>query len=403
MANSEITIDMVTAKTLQLLENNLVLSRMVNRQYDSEFGREGAKIGDTIRIRLPGRSITKKGAALQVGAIDSKYTTLTLTDQAQDALSFTSAERTLSLDDLSNRYLVPRASQLAATIDTDVASLYKRVYWSVGTPGTTPATSAVLLAANQKLNEAAVPIDSRFAVVNPAANAGLVEGMKGLFNPTGTLSAHFKAGRMGEGILGLSEVAMSQSIASHTCGTRAASGEVTVHTTATEGSGTILLTAGGATKTVTEGDVFTVAGCYAVNPQTRQSTGSLMQFVVTANTTISGSSGTSVPIAPAVYSASQVHANVTTLPAASAAVVFMGAASTTYPQNLIFHRDAFTLATADLVLPQGTNEASRRNYHGISLRVISQYDIRTDEFPTRMDILYGYAAIRPEMAVRLWG
>jgi len=401
MANSLLTIDMITRKSLEILENNLVLTRNINRQYDDSFAVQGAKIGSTLRIRLPDRALVTDGAALQVQDDNEQYTTLTVASQKHIGVNFTTAEMAMSLDDFADRVLKPRVSQLASSIDADVANVYKSVYNCVGTPGTTPATSLVLLQGQQKLNEFATPMSPRYATVNPAANAGLVEGMKGLFNPTDTVSRQFKNGMMGTGVLGYEEINMSQSIKQHTTGTRATTGTVTT-TVSTEGATTIALTGSG-TQTLAVGDVFTIANVYAVNPQTRESTGSLQQFVVTAAATASGGSYASVSISPAIYTAAHALATVDSFPQSSAAVTFLGALSTQYPQNLVYHKDAFTFATADLLLPQGVDMASRQVHNGISLRIVRQYDINNDRMPCRIDVLYGYSAIRPSMACRMWG
>jgi len=398
MSNSILTIDMITRKALEILENNLVLTRTVNRQYDDSFAVEGAKIGSTLRIRLPDRALVTDGAALQVQDDNEQYTTLAVSSQKHIGVNFTTAELTMQLDDFAERVLKPRISQLASSIDADVANSFKYIGNSVGTPGTTPATSLVLLQAQQKLNENAAVMQPRYATVNPAANAALIEGMKGLFNPVSAISKQFKNGVFGEGILGYDELNMSQSIKQFTTGSRA--GTVTVSTTVTsEGSTSIVLTGLGST-TIKAGDVFTIANVYAVNPQTRESTGSLYQFVALADVTASTTATVTVP---AMYSASQALATVDALPVATAAVTFLGAASTQYPQNLIYHRDAITFATADLLLPQGVDMASRQVHNGISLRVVRQYDINNDRLPCRIDVLYGYSVIRPQMAVRLWG
>jgi len=147
--------------------------------------------------------------------------------------------------------------------------------------------------------------------------------------------------------------------------------------------------------------VFTVAGVYAVNPQTRETTGSLQQFVVTA--AASGSSTATLSVSPAMYTADQALATIDAFPAASAVVTMLGSAATAYPQNLVYHKDAITFATADLLLPQGVDMASRAVHNGISMRVVRQYDINNDRMPCRIDVLYGYSVIRPQMAVRLWG
>ncbi len=400
MSNSLLTIDMITRKSLEILENNLVLTRNVNRQYDDSFAVEGAKIGSTLRIRLPDRALVTDGAALQVQADNEQFTTLTVSSQKHIGVNFTSAELTMQLDDFAERVLKPRVSQLASSVDADVATSYKGIANSVGTPGTTPATSLVLLQANQKLNEFATPMSPRYATVNPAANAGLVEGMKGLFNPTGTISRQFKNGMMGEGILGLDEINMSQSISNHTNGDWGTAITVT-STVSTEGQSTLPISFTGSSKVWNVGDVFTIAGVFAVNPQTRQSTGSLQQFTVTAVAT--GSSTATLNISPALYTAGNALATVNAFPQASAVVTMLGSALTSYPQNLVYHKDAISFATADLLLPQGVDMASRQVHNGISLRIVRQYDINNDRLPCRIDVLYGYAAIRPITAVRLWG
>ena len=399
MANSILTIDMITRKALEILENNLVLTRNVNRQYDDSFAVEGAKIGSTLRIRLPDRALVTDGAALQVQDDNEQFTTLTVASQKHIGVNFTSAELTMQLDDFAERVLKPRISQLASSIDADVANAYKSIGNTVGTPGTTPSTSLVLLQAQQKLNENAAVMSPRYATVNPAANAGLVEGMKGLFNPTDTISRQFKNGMMGMGVLGFDEINMSQSIKQHTTGTRVATGTVTAAAVTAEGSATLTLTVGTG-ETIAVGDVFTIADCFAVNPQTRESTGSLFQFVALASTTATTTA--TVTVAP-MYSATNALATMLTLPATAKAVVFVGAASTQYPQNLVYHKDAITFATADLLLPQGVDMAARAVHNGISLRVVRQYDINNDRMPCRIDVLYGFSTIRPQMACRIWG
>ncbi len=365
---------------------------------DDSFAVEGAKIGSTLRIRLPDRALVTDGAALQVQDDNEQYTTLAVSSQKHIGVNFTTAELTMQLDDFADRVLKPRISQLAASIDADVANSFKYIGNSVGTPGTTPATSLVLLQAQQKLNENAAVMSPRYATVNPAANAALIEGMKGLFNPVSAISKQFKNGMFGEGILGYDELNMSQSVKQFTTGSRA--GTVTVSTTVTaEGSTSIVLTGLGST-TIKAGDVFTIGSVFAVNPQTRESTGSLYQFVALADVTASTTATVTVP---AMYSAGQALATVDALPVSGAAVTFVGAASTQYPQNLIYHKDAIAFATADLLMPQGVDMASRQVHNGISLRIVRQYDINNDRLPCRIDVLYGYSVIRPQMAVRLWG
>lgn len=402
MANSLLTIDMITRKSLAILENNLVLSRNINRQYDDSFAVEGAKIGSSLRIRLPDRVLVTDGAALQTQDDNEQYTTLTVSTQKHVGINFTSAELSMQLDDFADRVLKPRISQLASSIDADVANVFASVGTSVGTPGTTPATALVMLQAQQKMNEAAAPMSPRYLTVNPAANASLVNGLSGFFNPSDSISRQFKSGMMGENVLGYEEVNMSQSIKSFQVGSRTATGGTISGTVTTEGATTIGITGAGASGTIKAGEVFTVSARQAVNPQTRESTGSLFQFVALADVTLDGSGAGTITVAP-MYSAAHPLATITTLPVNGSSVTFLGAASTTYPQNIAYHKDAFTLATADLILPQGVDMASRANHNGISMRIVRQYDINNDRMPCRVDVLYGYAAIRPQLACRVWG
>lgn len=402
MANSILTIDMITRKALEILENNLVITRNVNRQYDDSFAVSGAKIGSTLRIRLPDRALVTDGAALQVQDDAEQSTTLTVSSQKHIGVNFTTAELTLQLDDFAERVLKPRISQLASSIDADVANAYKAIFNTVGTPGTSPATALVLLQAQQKLNESAAGMAPRYATVNPAANAALVNGLSGFFNPTTTISQQFKNGMMGTGVLGFDEINMSQSVKVHTTGSRTATGATLTTTVATQGQATVAITGSGS-QTIVVGDVFTIAGVNAVNPQTRESTGSLQQFVCTALNTASGGAYTGVAISPPIYTSVSALATVDAFPASGAAIIFVGTASTIYPQNMIYHKDAITFATADLVMPQGVDMAARANHNGISLRIVRQYDINNDRMPCRIDVLYGFSTIRPQMACRLWG
>lgn len=402
MANNILTIDMITRKALQILENNLVLTRNVNRQYDDSFAVEGAKIGSTLRIRLPDRALVTDGAALQVQDDNEQSTTLTVANQKHIGVNFTSAELTMQLDDFAERVLKPRVSQLAASIDADVANAYKEIYSSVGTPGTTPGTSLVLLQAQQKLNENAAGMSPRYATVNPAANAGLVEGLKGLFNPTDVISKQFKNGMMGTGVLGYDEINMSQSIANHTTGVTPTA-PIVATTVSAQGATSLAISFTSGSPTFKVGDVFTIAGVFAVNPQTRQSTGALQQFTVTADVSVSSGTTATLSVSPAIFTSTHALATVNAFPAASAALTFLGGSATGYAQNLVYHKDAITFATADLLLPQGVDMASRQVHNGISMRIVRQYDINNDRMPCRIDVLYGYKVIRPAMACRIWG
>ena len=242
----------------------------------------------------------------------------------------------------------------------------------------------------------------RYATVNPAANAGLVEGMKGLFNPTDTISKQFKNGMMGTGVLGFDEINMSQSIVNHTTGVTPTA-PIVATTVSAQGATSLAISFTSGSPTFKVGDVFTIANVFAVNPQTRQSTGSLQQFTVTADVSVSSGTTATLSISPAIYTSTNALATVNSFPASSAALTFLGGSATQYAQNLVYHKDAITFATADLMLPQGTDMASRQVHNGISMRIVRQYDINNDRMPCRIDVLYGYKVIRPAMACRLWG
>lgn len=401
MANSTLTIDMITNKCLDILELTSPLIRNADKQYDDKFAVEGAKIGSSCRVRLPDRCLVTDGAELGVEDDEEQYTTVSITDQTHVGLNFTAAELKLNIDDFAERKLKPRMSQLAATIESRIAQrVYPHLYQSVGTPGTTPATSLVMLQANQKLNEMNVMQDSRNLTVNPAANAALVEGMKGLFNPSGTISSQFKTGNMGEGILGFSSIDMGQGIATHTCGDWGTT-ITSTGTLSTQGQATLPISFTGSSKTWKRGDVFTIAGVYSVNPQTRESTGQLQDFVVTADT--SGSSTATLAISPPIYTKDHKFATVDSFPQATAVVTMKGTANGVYPQNLFYHKNCFTLTTADLIVPRGVDMASRKVYNGISMRIVKDYNINSDRYPCRVDVLYGIDVLRPELGGRMWG
>lgn len=403
MSNSLLTIDMITRKALVILANKLVVTGNVNRQYDDQYAKSGAKIGDTLRIRLPNRSLPRRGAAIQVQNVNQQYVPLTISSQIGTDFSFSSAEQAMKLEDFSRLILEPAVSQVAASIDQEVAAgVAQYIAQSVGTPGTTPASAAVLLAGGQKLSEAAAPEGMRYCTVNPAANAALVLGMTGFFNDQSTISKQFKSGNMGNNVLGWDEISMSQSISSFTTGSRASTGAMVTTTISTQGATSIAITTAGATDTIKKGDVFTIGSVYSVNPQTRVTTGALAQFVATADATASGSAVT-VNVRAMYSGTAQALATIDTLPQSGAAVTFVGAASTAYPQNLMYQRDAIAFGTADLELPKSAEMAARENYEGISLRIVKAYDPTNDNFITRLDVLYGWSVIRPELAVRLWG
>lgn len=405
MANSLLTIDMITNESLAVLENELTFTKYVNREYDDQFANQGAQIGDTLNIRKPVRYVTRRGQALQVQNSVESSVPVTLTQAGCD-ISFSTKDMTLSIAEFSTRFIEPQLASVANTIDFDGLQQYKNVYQTVGTAGTTPASLLTYLNAGVKLDNSAAPKGDaiRSAIVNPQANATLVNALTNTFNPTSEISSQYINGNMGRAV-GL-KFSMDQNVGVQTFGIQ--TGSPTVTTTLVTGASTVVV--GGMTAntdTVAIGDVFTIANVFAVNPQSRVSTGQVQQFVVTAAATADGSGNMTIAFSPAVVFApgAQQNQNVDSLPQSGAALSFAGSSGSMSPQNLVFCRDAFTLASADLMMPGGVDMAARKRSKSLnmSMRAVRAYDINNDRLPMRIDVLYGWATMRPELACRVLG
>lgn len=404
MANSLLTIDMITNEALAVLENTLSFTKNVNREFDDYFGNQGAQIGDTLNIRKPVRYTTRSGPALQVQNSVESFVPVTLTQKGAD-MAFSTKDLTLAIAQFSDRFLKPAIAQVANTIDYDGMALADSVWQSVGTPGTTPAGLLTYLQAGVKLDNAAAPNDDmRAAVLNPIAQATLVDSLKGLFNDTTEVAKQYRDGTMGR-TAGL-KFSMDQNVHVHTGGVQDAATNLTVNTAPVTGATSISLTGFTAGDTLVVGDVFSIQGVYDINPQNRQSTGQLKQFVVTAALTATGGANT-VSFLPAMIfnPVAQNDQTVSILPIAGAGVSLYGNSGVVSPQNMVFHRDAFTVACADLMMPRGVEMAARKRSPklNMSLRAVTMYDVNNDRMPTRIDVLYGWCAMRPELAVRVWG
>jgi hypothetical protein len=414
MSNTLLTIGMITRRGLMVLENTLSFTKHVNREYDSRFAVSGAKIGTVLDLRIPPRYTVTTTVPLSVQDATETKTTLTLANQHHVDLSFTSQDLTLSIDDFSDRFIGPAIAALANKIDATGLAEYWNIYNAVGTPGTPPASSggAPVSAATAlylygqamaKLDYEAAPRDNlRSIVVDPLANTLLVSSLSGLFHSTTEVEEQYKTGNMGLAIG--AKFSMDQNVTPHTVGPLG--GTPLCDGVPTSGATTLVTKGwtGAAASRLKHGDVFTIANVYAVNPQSRLSTGQLRQFVVTADFSSDGSGNGTVSVSPAITS-SGAFQTVTALPADGAALTVLGAAATVTPQNLCFHRDAFTLASVDLEMPQGVDWAARVSSKklGISMRMVRQYDINNDAFPCRVDVLYGWKTVRPQLACRIAG
>lgn len=403
--NTLLTIDMVTLEALRILHANTAFIKNVSKKYDDQFAREGAKIGDTLRVRKPPLYTVRTGRVMsQQNAVET-YVSLPVNNQKGVDLNFTSAEFTLSIDEFSDRFLRPGMAVLASTVDYDALSMTLAVWNSVGTPGTTPASYQVWGDAGAKLDDNLTPRDgNRTAVLNPIAMARTVDALKTLFQAGDAIADQYRSGVMSRAID--LKWAIDQNTRNLTMGTHTGTYSVT-GTTAT-GATTLAVdfTGGAPTETIAAGEVFTISSVLQVNQETKQSLTNLQQFVVTTTTAGNGSSQMlTLPIAPTIYSAASGGLqNVAALPVDNATLTFYGTtASTVYPQNLTYHMDAFTFATADLKMPANQQMAARKVMDGISMRLWEGADIVNDSFPTRSDVLYGYTATYPQLACRVWG
>ena len=401
MANSLLTISQITKESVRVLENNLKFAEGVNKQYDDQFAVKGAKVGDTINVRKPARYKGRTGATMSVEDHTETSAPLTLDKQFGVDLEFTSKDLTLSLDEFSDRIIVPAMATVANEIDADGLALYKNIYNSVGTPGTVPTALKTYLEAGAKLNSEAAPRDGkRSMIIEEMAEVEIVDALKGLFHSGSEVSKQYKEGLMGKaaGFMW----GMDQNVASHVIG---AHGGTPLINGASQ-TGASLVTDGwtASAAILNEGDVFTIAGVYAVNPQTRKSTGQLRQFVVTGDVVADGSGNATIPVSPSI-DATTAFQSVDAVPADNAAITVLGTAGATSRVNMAYHKDAFILGCADLQIPKGVDMAARvsDSQLGISARMVRAYDINSDKFPCRFDVLYGWLAVRPELACRVMG
>lgn len=395
MANSILTPTAVTREALRILHQKLNFVGNVNRTYDDSFAKTGAKIGDSLKIRLPNEYTVRTGATLSAQDTTETSTTLQVATQKGVDLNFTSVDLTLSLDDFSKRILDPAMAVLAANIEADALSMALDVYQNVNNVGSV-LDFGKLMGARKVLNDALAPMDNnRTFLLNTQDNADLVNGLKGLFQDSTAIKEQYREGSMGR--TGGFDFYENTLLNYQTTGTAAAATGYTVNGAVTANGSTQVVLATGST-TFKKGDIITFGGCNRVHPETKADTGTLQQFVVTAD--YAGGAGT-INIAPAIYTSGGRQNVVAAGIANGVAVAKVGGASAIYKPSLAFHKDAFAFATADLVMPQGVDFASRQVQDGISMRIVRQYDINNDKFPCRLDVLYGYKTIRPQLACRV--
>jgi hypothetical protein len=416
MANNLLTISKITNEALMVLENELTFTSEVDRNYDDQFAVVGAKIGNTVNVRKPGRFIGTTGPALNVEDFNETSVPVTLSTQFHVDTQFTTQDLALSLDMFSDRVLKPAVAAIANKIDRDgLAMATLQTANIVGTAGTPPTGLITYLTAGAYLDSEGAPRDGRRScIVEPFTSATIVDSLKGLFVPNQKISDQYEKGLMGKDSGGMSWK-LDQNVVAQTFGsnsTTTVTGSVAT-TTATgfltsgwASSSTITVTAANTgTLNLNAGDTFTIAGVYAVNPQNRQAYGSnkLRNFVVKTTVAIASGASGSVVVSPAVITAGQFQNVSIPTTSASAAITQFNSTGVVSPQNIIMHRNAFTVAVADLELPEGVHFAGRASDKdiGLSMRVVRQYTINNDSIPTRLDVLYGWAPLYPELACRV--
>ena len=413
MSNNLLTISMITNEALMVLENELTFSSEVDRNYDDQFAVSGAKIGNTLNVRRPGRFIGTSGPALNVEDFNETSVPVTLSTQFHVDTQFTTQDLALSLDMFSDRVLKPAVAAVANKIDFDGLTMAKNNTANiVGTAGTPPTSLLTYLTAGAFLDAEGAPRDGRRScIVEPFTGATIVDSLKGLFVPSDMISKQYQKGMMGRDSAGMNWK-MDQNVVNQTFGSYSTATLACDTTTATgflatgwASTSTIALTATTATAGLQVGDVIQIANIFAVNPQNRSAYGSgkLRNFVVTTAVTVATSGTTSVIVSPAVITGGQFQNVTVTSTSATAAVTPFNKTGVVSPQNIVMHKNAFTLATADLELPDGVVFAGRASDKelGLSMRVVRQYTINNDSIPTRVDVLYGWAPLYPELACRV--
>ncbi len=386
MPNTILTATAVTREALRVLHQKLNFVGTITRDYDASFAQQGAKVGDTLKIRLPNQYTVRTGSTLS--AQDTTESSVDLKVQTQKGvdLNFTSVDLTMALDDFSERILEPAMSVLAANIEADAMSMYRDVYNQV--LGTGAATFTRVLQGRKILVDNLAPLNGRTCNLNTQDNVDLVDALKGLFNDKATISKQNREGFMGR----TAGFDFMENTLWPSHGRGPSNAAFIVNGAGQTGSAlTVSIGAG----IPVAGDVIQIAGVFRVHPETKQSTGLLQQFVVGAGATL-----TSFPISPAIVTTGALQ-NVSASPANAAAVTVAGTASIAHGISMAYQKGAFAFATADMVMPRGVDFASREVFDGVSMRIVRQYDINSDKFPCRLDVLYGFKTIRPQLACRL--
>lgn len=402
MSNSLVTIDMVTREALRIAHEKSQFIATTDRQYDDSFAKTGGKIGSTLRVRLPNQYTRTTGSRVMDVQDQTELTSgIVVATQDHVDMRFNSAELALSIDEISQRYIEPAMAVLISGIEADYIAASTKATWNVaGTAGTPPTDLAAVGAARAKLNQFLAPKDgNRYIQCDSVTMGGMVNGLKGLFQDSQQIKEQYREGMIGR--TAMADWYENDRMWSLTNGSDV-TGTLDSASLATDGGNTLDMHSTIATSAQVVGQVFTVAGVYACHPETKAPYPFLQQFTITAI------GATTTTVSPTMYWTGPRKNVVTstggTVSASTfngATLTFVGAASTSYVQNLMYHKEAFQFVTADLPLMDDAAKCVRRVQDGLSLRVWQASDIRNDELLMRIDILYGYAALRPEWACRI--
>jgi len=392
MSNTILTPTAVTREILRILHQKASFIGTVNRQYDDQFAQSGAKIGSTLKVRLPNKFSVRTGAVMDVQDVAEESVTLTVATQKGVDVNFSSQELTLSLDDFSKRILDPAIAALIATVENDmISNVYKDVY-NVADNAGSAMTYAKLLEAESRLFKSLAPQGDRSVVWHPQAHADMISAWSTLFHDNKEIGAQFREGQIGRAN-GMDHY-RSTHMPIHTTGTETGT---TMTVNGANQTGSTITNSNASSKTLVAGDIITFAGCNRVHPETKQDTGELQRFVVTSAVT---AGGLTIGISPSIVTSGATQ-NVSASPTDTGAITkLLGGASSAVDTSLAYHKDAFTFITADLVMPD-EGWRSREVLDGISVRIVRKYDINNDNFPCRIDLLYGYKTIRPQLACRI--
>lgn len=403
MANTLLTPVAITREALRILHNKVKFIGSIDRQHDNKIEFGGQKAGGVINIRKPPQFTVGTGRTITVQDAEETYTALTVNTQKNVAMAFAASDLTLSIDDFSKRFIAPAVSRLAAQMEADALTMYKDVYNEVGTSGTSPASTTVVLQAKQKLVENLVPEDSDlFFLQTPGCEATLVGALTGLYNDNATWGGQYSKGVMtAKEALGFKFLTSAQTPRHTNGGSTRADG--TVNGDVANGTATVALASVGVSSTILKGDILTFTGVYAVDPETKTTRSSLQQFVVTTATTSDGSeAAAAVVLSPTPYFSGPKQ-NISTQITNGTVCTWSTAAAAVDDANLAYHPQAFTFATANLEMPRGVDMAAREEMDGLSIRLVRDWSVNDDLFITRLDCLYGYVAQRPEWACRILG